>query len=546
MSILTSIESGFECLYTRQNELDELFYKINLSLDERYKMDKLKREISDILTDILALQSEDILSSSFYLQVNEIEQELYNILEERKAKLNKLVEYKNKLRLITEDAFKTLYYIETLEKCFHINVQSEIYFLDIKNNLKTKNICDKKILALKFLKEKLESYKNGIVDIILIANKNLLKEELSFERKQEIFRIFSSISLKSQRVKNHTKVFNEEIKNMDDDIYTLEYLKWFEELFLEMCKYVNLEVDPYYLKIRDTLCSNTTNIENVNSMADYIYNRYKNEIELYLNKVEKISNKVERNVKRQLSKCLSFDVNVDFVHLYETLKNNKKLPEILKDSDYSESYENLLFGLDIETKIEGSIDYVLEDIKDKICDLFDEEKYLEMYKYNSTVKSKEVANYRQYYLSLIEEAKKELKKQYINELEDKLSKAEIKPYTTSILLKKINLIEEDINLIKEALKYINKNYRDFSKANLKIYIDSIQKRYEINNLYDNILAKKSNLVYKLMAKSKLVEETKHLYEFVNKKEIKEKLQKEIIDKIFLDEEELKQELISNL
>ena len=32
------------------------------------EIDKLKREISDILTDILALQSEDILSSSFYLQ----------------------------------------------------------------------------------------------------------------------------------------------------------------------------------------------------------------------------------------------------------------------------------------------------------------------------------------------------------------------------------------------------------------------------------------------------------------------------------------------
>lgn len=546
MSILTSIESGFDCLYARQSELDMLLAKFSLSIDERYKVDKLKKEISDILTDILALQSEDMLSSSFYLQVNEIEQELYNILEERKIKLNKLVEYKNKLYLLAEDIFQTSYSIDAIERSFHVSVQSEAHFLDIKNHIKNKSLCSKKILALEFLKEKLELYKNGIVDIILIANKNLLKEELTFEKKQEIFKIFSSISLKSQRVKNHTKVYNEDIQNVDDDIYTLEYLKWFEDLFLEMCKYVNLEVDSYYLKIRDTLCSNVTNLENVWNMADYIYNRYKNEIDLYLSKVKNVESKVQKNVKRQLSKCLSYDEIAIFQKVYEEIKNNKKLPEFLNNSEYSESYENLLFGLDIDYNEKIDIQKIYETLQDSIEKLFEEEKYLEMYKYNSEVKSREVASYRQYYITLLSKAKAQVKSIYIDKLEKKVAETEIKPYTTSILLKKIKLIEEEISLVKEALSYINKNYRDFSRSNLKIYIDSIQKRYGLNNLYDNMIAKKSNLVYKLMAKSKLNEETRYLYEFVNKKEIKEKLQNELINQIFTDEEELKQELINNL
>lgn len=545
MSILTSVESGFDCLYTRQNELDALLSKFSLSLEDNYKIDRLKKEISDILTDILAMQSEDVLSSSFYLQVNEIEQELYNLLEDRNVKLKELVTYKEKLYESAQNMLNTIYSIEALNKCFHINIQSEAYFLDVKNHLKTKALCDKKILALEFLKGKLPLYENGLMSLIVMASKNLLKEELTFEKKQEIFNIFSSISLKSQRVKNHKKVYNEDIQNINDDIYTLEYLEWFEGLFLEMCKYVDLEVESYYEKIKDTLCNKVTNYESVNSMCDYIHNRYKNEIELNLQKVQRVKEKVEKNVRRQLDKCLDYEDDMYFESIYQNLKTSRTLPNFLQNNKNAENYKSLLFDLDIDYSNKIDIKEIFKDIQNSIYELFEEEKYLEMYKYNSSVKSIEVANYRQYYLTLLEQAIESVKKDYIEKIEDTIIDTEFK-YNTAVLLKKIKIIEEDIKLIKEALNYINKNYRDFSKTNLKIYIDSIQKRYALKNLYDNILAKKSNLVYKLMAKSRLNEETRLLYEFANKKEIKEKLQNEILSYIFGEEEELKEELIANL
>ena len=280
-------------------------------------------------------------------------------------------------------------------------------------------------------------------------------------------------------------------------------------------------------------------------MCDYIHNRYKNEIELNLQKVQRVREKVEKNVRRQLDKCLDYEDDMYFEGIYQNLKSNRILPKFLENNKNAENYKSLLFDLDIDYSSKIDIKDIFKDVQNSIYEMFEEEKYLEMYKYNSSVKSIEVANYRQYYLTLLEQAIESVKKDYIEKIEDSIIETEFK-YNTAVLLKKIKIIEEDIKLIKEALNYINKNYRDFSKTNLKIYIDSIQKRYALKNLYDNILAKKSNLVYKLMAKSRLNEETRLLYEFANKKEIKEKLQNEILSYIFGEEEELKEELIANL
>jgi len=131
------------------------------------------------------LQCEDALSSAFYLQVNEIEQEIYSILDEKRSKLTKLSTYKNDIHNIANNILSLIYSIDVLEKSFHINTDSETFFLDIKNFVKTKELCDKKIVALEFLKEKLEPYKKGIKDIIMIANKTNLKEDNEKHCKKE-------------------------------------------------------------------------------------------------------------------------------------------------------------------------------------------------------------------------------------------------------------------------------------------------------------------------------------------------------------------------
>lgn len=545
MSVLTSIESGINCLYSRQNELDNLLSKFGLSSEEQYRIDMLKSEISDILADILALQCEDALSSSFYLQVNEIEQEIYSILDEKRSKLTKLSTYKNDIHGIANDVLSLMYSIDVLEKSFHINTDSETFFLDIKNFVKTKELCDKKIVALEFLKEKLEPYKKGIKDLIMIANKTNLKEDLSFEKKQEIFAIFSSISLKTQRIKNHTKVYNEDIE-WEEQTYTLDYLKWFEELYLEMCKYVSLNLDSFYKEIENILCNNMITSDSLDRMIEYIFNRYQGEIEFNLEKVKKMKEKSNNNIKRQLNSCLTYEGSTDFSGLLDKIKEEKILPKYIIQSEYFEDFQNLFFGIDISYNENIRIYNILDELQDTIFSLFDEDKYYEFYKYNSSIKSIQIANFRQYYISLLERAKAVIKTKYVDKIEECISKQELKSYTTTVLLQKIEEIKKDIGLLEEALVYINKNYRDFSQTNLRLYIDSIQKRYQINNLYNNILARKSNFMYKVMAKSKLNEEQKYIYDFISKEEIKSRLQDELVNKIFKNSEKLKVEVIENL
>ncbi len=548
MAILTSIESGFNCLYNRQSELDKLISKFTLSNEERYKMEKLKSEISDILTDILALQCEDVLSSSFYLQVNNIEQEIYNILEEKRKKLNKLVAYKDGIYETIDEILAIIYSIDILEKSFHVNADSQAYLLEIKNLVSSKEVSDKKILALEYIKEKLPAYKQGILDIILIANKNILKRELPFEKKQEIFDIFSSISLKTQRVKNHTKVFNEDYEINNESKYTLDYLEWFENIFLDMGKYVNLYLDSYCKEIKNMIYNNVVTYENVENIADYIFNRYKNEIDKYLEKITNFRDNSESNIRRQLKACLDYDGITDYKQIINSVIDNKELPDYLKDSICKEKLNNILFELNVPTSNKVKIQNVLGDLREAIISCFDETKYLELYKYkyNSSLKTIQIASYRQYYLSTLEAAREKVKQDYIDKIEDIVSKKQLKPYSNAVLLRQIEKLKKDIELLKEALKYISKNYRDFSNTNLKLYINSIQSRYQIYNLYDNILAKKSNFVYKLMAKSKLNEEKRLLYDFANKREIKEKLQNELMRNIFIDSNELKEEIICSL
>ena len=546
MSVLTSIEKDFNYLYKRQNELDLLISKFGLSNEDRKNVEKLKIEISNILTDILSTKCEDVLSASFYLQINNIEQEIYNILDDKKKVLNELLSYKQEICDTAKIIFSLIYSIDILENSFHINIKSPMYLLDIKSLVKSKDVCSKKIIALEFLKEKLNLYKKGMIELIQISSKNKLKSSLSFEKRQKIFNIFSSISLSSNRAKNHKKAYNEDIENKNDDIYTIEYLKYFENIFIELCNYVNLSVYPYYDEIKNALFSNTLNDENILNITDYIYNRYQSQINLFLNKQIKIRDNANYNIKKNLNNCLSYEGSTDIYEILDKVENKKILPEYLENSNYKENLENLLFNLDISYKDNITMQKIMDELQDEIIYLFDEEKYLKMYKNNSNLNSIQIANYRQYYISILEIAKENLKEKYKEKIELYIAKKDFSKYKTSDLVEKIKNLENDIDLLKQALDYINKNYRDFGKANLKLYMYSIQSRYNIQNLYDNVIARKSNLAYKVMAKNKLKQQEKYLYEFVNRKDIKQKLQNEIINNIFKDSDNLKEELLNKI
>ena len=55
----------------------------------------------------------------------------------------------------------------------------------------------------------------------------------------------------------------------------------------------------------------------------------------------------------------------------------------------------MLFNLDISYKDNITMQKIMDELQDEIIYLFDEEKYLKMYKNNSNLNSIQIANYRQ-------------------------------------------------------------------------------------------------------------------------------------------------------
>ena len=115
-------------------------------------------------------------------------------------------------------------------------------------------------------------------------------------------------------------------------------------------------------------------------------------------------------------------------------------------------------------------------------------------------------------------------------------------------MKKIDELKNEISSLENILKYINTNYRSFSESNLKLYIDTIQKRYDIDNLYEAILNNSSKFMYRLKAKAYMEQVKKYVTEFANNDDIKIKLQKELIEDCSLNicSDKLKNEIISKI
>ena len=248
MSVLTTIEKNFNYLYTKQNELDKLLAKVNLSIREQQKKNRLKEEISNILSDILSLQCNDVLSTSFYMQVNSIEQEIYNLLDSKKEVLNELNDKKNNIYKIANKIFPIIYSIDILQNSVHIKVDVEKRLLDLKNTILNYETNKKQLIAIKYLSKKTKAYEEGLIKLVDLIRNYELKQELSFEIKQEIFEIFSNISLNIQNDVNHTKVFNESIIS-NEAKYTHEYILWYENLFIDMFKDAGLLLPSFYNQI---------------------------------------------------------------------------------------------------------------------------------------------------------------------------------------------------------------------------------------------------------------------------------------------------------
>lgn len=543
MSVLTTIEKNFNYLYTKQNELDKLLAKVNLSIREQQKKNRLKEEISNILSDILSLQCNDVLSTSFYMQVNSIEQEIYNLLDSKKEVLNKLNDKKNNIYKIANKIFPIIYSIDILQNSVHIKVDVEKRLLDLKNTILNYETNKKQLIAIKYLSKKTKAYEEGLIKLVDLIRNYELKQELSFEIKQEIFEIFSNISLNIQNDVNHTKVFNENIIS-NEAKYTHEYILWYENLFIDMFKDAGLLLPSFYNQIRDIQSDKSIISAYTNKFINFIYRNYVSEINLYIKKLEKNIVKYKNDIELQLGFCYSYDRTSDMEEILNKIQKEKILPSYLLSSNSKELLKYILFDLDISFDNNMELYNILDDLHKCICQVFNNERYIDMYKFNMIQKPIQIAQYRQYYIDVLDEAKEKIISEYINKIDTLIENENLEDCSTSELMNKINNLSNDVKKLEEALEFINKNYRSFGNENLKKYIETIQKRYELFELYQNVVEKKAKFIYKIKAKVELKKESNLIYEFANKKGIKDKLTSELLNDIFKDDNSLKNEVIS--
>lgn len=543
MSVLTTIEKNFNYLYTKQNELDKLLAKVNLSIREQQKKNRLKEEISNILSDILSLQCNDVLSTSFYMQVNSIEQEIYNLLDSKKEVLNKLNDKKNNIYKIANKIFPIIYSIDILQNSVHIKVDVEKRLLDLKNTILNYETNKKQLIAIKYLSKKTKAYEEGLIKLVDLIRNYELKQELSFEIKQEIFEIFSNISLNIQNDVNHTKVFNESIIS-NEAKYTHEYILWYENLFIDMFKDAGLLLPSFYNQIRDIQSDKSIISAYTNKFINFIYRNYVSEINLYIKKLEKNIVKYKNDIELQLGFCYSYDRTSDMEEILNKIQKEKILPSYLLSSNSKELLKYILFDLDISFDNNMELYNILDDLHKCICQVFNNERYIDMYKFNMIQKPIQIAQYRQYYIDVLDEAKEKIISEYINKIDTLIENENLEDCSTSELMNKINNLSNDVKKLEEALEFINKNYRSFGNENLKKYIETIQKRYELFELYQNVVEKKAKFIYKIKAKVELKKESNLIYEFANKKGIKDKLTSELLNDIFKDDNSLKNEVIS--
>lgn len=537
MSLLLNLESNFNYLDSLQHKLDNFFEKQNLSNIDNDKISDIKYEILNTLSDILSIQSTEVLSNSFYTQVNYIEQRIYSLLEVKKSNLNILDDYDLEVDNLRASIISIIYSLDILQNSTHINVDVEKRLLDIKNSVSIIDYNNKKICAINFLKEKLPVYKREFINLLQIVKECSIKDNIPFQTKQEIFEIFKTVTLSGLENRQYEKVFLENTEENYNNV-TTDYIYFYENSFLEMCKMADIKLTSHANEIVKHLNDKNVSFDMLTNNISFIIKDYSFQMDNFLKSANDEIRKSTLNMYKYLSFCLTYDGATSLEKLLQKIDSDDILNKYIKDEDIRNKTKILLQSFNIKNRGKIQICNILDDLSNNIKENFDPKRYMELYIYNSKYKNRQIAQFRQYYIDVLEKAKIKVSNMYIERLNKLIKESKIEEYIENEATQKKNELVLQIEVLQQALKYINDNYRNFNDENLKLYINTIQERYNIENLYESVMRKKSKLLYKLKAKSILKKEQNKIYDFANNGKIKEKLHEELINNIFKENKDL--------
>ena len=192
MSILVDITT----LESKKNEFDLLSLSRNLSINDKYKLEILKEEMLSILSNIFSVYSTNVVSNSFYLQVNEIEKQICNLIVKKNEELKSILKEKEKTVDISKKVITYVSSAYILENEIHIGLNVEKRLLDIKNDIINLKLYNKRLCALSFVETRIEKYAEGLKKLIEIhiferiffldeKNKGYFKEAFVFKKIKE-------------------------------------------------------------------------------------------------------------------------------------------------------------------------------------------------------------------------------------------------------------------------------------------------------------------------------------------------------------------------
>ena len=362
---------------------------------------------------------------------------------------------------------------------------------------------------------------------------------LPFEKRQELFEIMKTISLKEQISKSHSKMFNEDIQNYDTS--TTDYIKWYENIFLDNCDTIGLNLSSYYLEIVNYLNSKDISLNAIlNFVDEYIYNRYNSDILLYHSNILNTIKKSNDEIKYQLKFCYSYNEEFNYNNTINNIEDNIEQDYILNKLDNKDSLKNILSNIKVNIKNNVILYTTLDRLNEILYKNFNYDDYIKLFNSNLKYKNRQIAAFRQYYMDILEKSKKDLIEKYITKINNDLTNIINSNYSLDYDL--YNNKKNEIEELNQALSYINSNYRKFDENNLKIYLNSIEERYNVKNLYERISTKSSNLFFKIKTKKVIKNDLPYIQSFINSTDLLDSLVNTIIQNIIISNN-LKEELL---
>ncbi len=544
MSTLTnSMKSNLNTLYSCKNEFDWLMTQKEISLKQVDRLFKLKKDMLYSLSCILSINSEELLSNSFYTNVNRVEQSILDILNEKKSKLVEMEKPHQKMLNESKKIISLLYSVDILENEIHISTQNEEKLVELKNLYIKIHELNQRQIALNHIYDLIKSYTNGFKKLLQFIDEYDKKEFLSIENKQEIFDAFSSIALVYNKSKIRNKIFSENDTNIKYNDKIEDYLEFYEQVFLSLVETCKFHLPSFYYQIKNEINEYDINDMYINAKVDFIYNKYSYDIKNELKKINRTRKIKLDKLKKNIMSLIAFDGKANLDYLLKDVEDVKYFPSYVKDESEYKLLNKLVLNTDFYLNQDIKIQRIVDKVASKLIEEFNGEEYIKGYIFNRADSIRQMAHFRQYFIEALDTVKLEVAQQYIDKIKELLPKTRLKDYDLKANNERVYDVKSEIKLLEHALEYINDNYREFNSRNLKLYINSIQRRYNVEELYEEINKRKLKNSYKTKTKNLIEKEKEYLKSFINKDIIKQELKAEIIESCICEDEKLKKEIL---